>query len=143
MCKISSELSFSANEKSHPFGWLSVGGEGEIRTLEPLLTVTRFPIVRPRPARRLLHFVLRLQYHITIFFFCQYVFSNFLFFILIIPQHRDVGGFLYWLSAEIQLVYNLAVLCMYCKNAALKALCVPVAYSKLKCHCLVNKVVEP
>ena len=28
------------------------GGDGEIRTLEPLLTVTRFPIVRPRPARR-------------------------------------------------------------------------------------------
>ena len=25
------------------------GGEGGIRTLEPLLTVTRFPIVRPRP----------------------------------------------------------------------------------------------
>ena len=31
------------------------GGEGEIRTLEPLLTVTRFPIVRARPATRLLH----------------------------------------------------------------------------------------
>ena len=30
------------------------GGEGEIRTLEPLLTVTRFPIVRARPATRLL-----------------------------------------------------------------------------------------
>ena len=28
------------------------GGEREIRTLEPRLTVTRFPIVRPRPARR-------------------------------------------------------------------------------------------
>ncbi len=25
------------------------GGEGEIRTLEPLLTVTRFPVVRARP----------------------------------------------------------------------------------------------
>ena len=33
------------------------GGEGEIRTLEPLLTVTRFPIVRARPATRLLHSV--------------------------------------------------------------------------------------
>ena len=32
-----------------------VGGEGEIRTLEPLLTVTRFPIVRARPTTRLLH----------------------------------------------------------------------------------------
>ena len=31
------------------------GGEEEIRTLEPLLTVTRFPVVRPRPTRRLLH----------------------------------------------------------------------------------------
>ena len=26
-----------------------VGGEEEIRTLEPLLTVTRFPVARPRP----------------------------------------------------------------------------------------------
>ncbi len=25
------------------------GGGKEIRTLEPLLTVTRFPVVRPRP----------------------------------------------------------------------------------------------
>ena len=30
------------------------GGEGGIRTLELLLTVTRFPIVRARPATRLL-----------------------------------------------------------------------------------------
>ena len=30
------------------------GGEGGIRTLEPLLTITRFPIVRARPATRLL-----------------------------------------------------------------------------------------
>lgn len=30
------------------------GGGGEIRTLETLLTPTRFPVVRPRPARRLL-----------------------------------------------------------------------------------------
>ena len=28
------------------------GGDGEIRTLEPLLTVTRFPVARPRPTRR-------------------------------------------------------------------------------------------
>ena len=33
------------------------GGEGGIRTLEPLLTVTRFPIVRARPATRLLQAV--------------------------------------------------------------------------------------
>ena len=33
---------------------LFFGGEGGIRTLEPLLTVTRFPIVRARPATRLL-----------------------------------------------------------------------------------------
>ncbi len=33
---------------------LYYGGEGGIRTLEPLLTVTRFPIVRARPATRLL-----------------------------------------------------------------------------------------
>ena len=31
------------------------GGEGEIRTLEPFMAVTRFPVVRPRPTRRLLH----------------------------------------------------------------------------------------
>lgn len=30
------------------------GGEGEIRTLEPFMAVTRFPVVRPRPTRRLL-----------------------------------------------------------------------------------------
>jgi len=28
---------------------LFCGGEEEIRTLEPLLTVTRFPVARPRP----------------------------------------------------------------------------------------------
>ena len=33
------------------------GGEGGIRTLELLLTVTRFPIVRARPATRLLQAV--------------------------------------------------------------------------------------
>ena len=33
------------------------GGEGGIRTLEPLLTVTRFPIVRARPTTRLLQVV--------------------------------------------------------------------------------------
>ena len=33
------------------------GGEGGIRTLEPLLTVTRFPIVRARPTTRLLQAV--------------------------------------------------------------------------------------
>lgn len=33
-------------------------GDGEIRTLETLLTPTRFPVVRPRPARRHLHIFL-------------------------------------------------------------------------------------
>ena len=28
------------------------GGDGGIRTLEPFLAVTRFPVVRPRPTRR-------------------------------------------------------------------------------------------
>ena len=36
------------------FTGLFNGGEGEIRTLEPLLTVTRFPIARARPTTRLL-----------------------------------------------------------------------------------------
>ena len=56
-----------------------VGGEGEIRTLEPLLTVTRFPIVRARPATRLLRncsaqfllFNWRLKYNTTKKAFCQ------------------------------------------------------------------------
>ena len=34
---------------------LFIGAEGGIRTLEQLLTVTRFPIVRARPTTRLLH----------------------------------------------------------------------------------------
>ena len=42
-------------ESSLGYKLLFSGGEGEIRTLEPLLTVTRFPVVRPRPTRRLLH----------------------------------------------------------------------------------------
>ena len=64
------------------------GGEGEIRTLEPLLTVTRFPVVRPRPTRRLLQIFScrydvcsrRLIYHITNQRICQYLFL--LFFII-------------------------------------------------------------
>ena len=74
----------SANEKSHPIGWLSVGGEGEIRTLEPLLTVTRFPIVRARPATRLLRissafkYIIyqRLKYHTTKKCVCQVIFAK-------------------------------------------------------------------
>ena len=46
---IKSGFSVGASILCNPFG-----GEGEIRTLEPLLTVTRFPIVRARPATRLL-----------------------------------------------------------------------------------------
>ena len=34
---------------------LSYGAEGGIRTLEELMTLTRFPIVRARPTTRLLH----------------------------------------------------------------------------------------
>ena len=34
------------------------GGDGEIRTLEGLLTLTRFPIVRARPTTRHLHALL-------------------------------------------------------------------------------------
>ena len=41
--------------KTPPFGVVFLfGGEGGIRTLEPLLMVTRFPIVRARPTTRLL-----------------------------------------------------------------------------------------
>ena len=51
------------------------GGEGEIRTLEPLLTVTRFPIVRARPATRLLQIFLRfrktLDYYNEYIGYCQ------------------------------------------------------------------------
>ena len=44
---------FIKRKKSTPYGCaLFFGGEGGIRTLEPLLTVTRFPIVRARPATR-------------------------------------------------------------------------------------------
>lgn len=38
--------------KKQPYGLRRIafgGGEEEIRTLEPLLTVTRFPVARPRP----------------------------------------------------------------------------------------------
>ena len=38
------------------------GGEGGIRTLEPLLTVTRFPIVRARPTTRLLRVKMALSF---------------------------------------------------------------------------------
>ena len=40
------------------------GGEGGIRTLERLLTVTRFPIVRARPATRLLRISAQPVYYI-------------------------------------------------------------------------------
>ena len=40
------------------FKRVSLGGEREIRTLEPFLTVTRFPVVRPRPTRRFLQKIL-------------------------------------------------------------------------------------
>ena len=57
--KENSHSSHSIKHKRHhltvmPFMF---GGEGGIRTLEPLLTVTRFPIVRARPTTRLLQVV--------------------------------------------------------------------------------------
>ena len=40
-------------QNHHPLGWwFCFGGDGEIRTLEELLTPTRFPIVRARPTTR-------------------------------------------------------------------------------------------
>ena len=45
----------SAKAKTAFTGGFHFGGEGGIRTLETLLTPTRFPIVRARPATRLLH----------------------------------------------------------------------------------------
>ena len=42
----------SLKQKSTHKGAFCFGGDGEIRTLEPLLTVTRFPIVRARPTTR-------------------------------------------------------------------------------------------
>ena len=54
---------------------LVFGGEGGIRTLEPLLTVTRFPIVRARPATRLLQLFTRfleaLDYYNEFVPYCQ------------------------------------------------------------------------
>ncbi len=48
---------------NHPIGVVYLfGGEGGIRTLEPLLMVTRFPIVRARPTTRLLRISQRLLY---------------------------------------------------------------------------------
>ena len=49
-----SVLKNKTNSDFSKFVLFPFGGEGEIRTLEPLLTVTRFPIVRARPATRLL-----------------------------------------------------------------------------------------
>ena len=43
------------DRKKHPIKIRCFGGEAEIRTLETLLRPTRFPVVRPRPTRRLLH----------------------------------------------------------------------------------------
>ena len=46
----------TAKNPTAPSGFF--GGEREIRTLEPFLTVTRFPVVRPRPTRRFLQKIL-------------------------------------------------------------------------------------
>ena len=47
-------ISPTSYEKDPPpmVGDLFRGGDGEIRTLEELLTLTRFPIVRARPTTR-------------------------------------------------------------------------------------------
>lgn len=45
-------------QKTRLFRRVFFGGEREIRTLEPFLTVTRFPVVRPRPTRRFLQKIL-------------------------------------------------------------------------------------
>ena len=37
------------NKRTPKKVFIYFGGEGEIRTLETLLTLTRFPVVRPRP----------------------------------------------------------------------------------------------
>ena len=42
-------LLFISHKKSTLSSANFYGGEEEIRTLEPLLTVTRFPVARPRP----------------------------------------------------------------------------------------------
>ena len=49
----------SLQQKTQPPLWVAVffGGDGEIRTLEELLTLTRFPIVRARPTTRHLRVV--------------------------------------------------------------------------------------
>ncbi len=82
-----SKLSLRQRKKG-AIGTLCVGGEGEIRTLEPLLTVTRFPIVRARPATRLLRicsafnfqFYQRLKYNITKLSLCQPFFEKYFLF---------------------------------------------------------------
>ena len=76
-----SRVRISLRQRKKPPFWVAfVGGEGEIRTLEPLLTVTRFPIVRARPATRLLQVLavvaLRPNYNTTKQCTCQYLFKN-------------------------------------------------------------------
>ena len=53
-CSIWIRISPSRIKKQQPAEWQTVifGGDGEIRTLEELLTLTRFPIVRARPTTR-------------------------------------------------------------------------------------------
>ena len=63
---------------------LFYGGQSGIRTLERVLAVTRFPIVRLRPAQPTVHFrnitdalPYRLDYYITIDPLCQALFKIF------------------------------------------------------------------
>ena len=64
-CSILIRISPSRREKRKPAKrQVSVfGGDGEIRTLEELLTLTRFPIVRARPTTRHLRVCSRKQFY--------------------------------------------------------------------------------
>ena len=53
-CLFHSAKNLSDKKRKAALATFLPGGEGEIRTLEPFLAVTRFPVVRPRPTRRLL-----------------------------------------------------------------------------------------
>ncbi len=57
------------------------------------------------------------------------------------PRCQGIGGLL--LLNKIQFVEYLSVRGDYRKNAALKALCVPVAHCNLKCDCLIYKLIKP
>ena len=56
VCKLLRFFDFDINKGPYPIGKaLHSGGEREIRTLGRVLAVTRFPVVRLRPAQPSLH----------------------------------------------------------------------------------------